>query len=82
MSISSHKWSVNSFIFLMNSLTLINLSWAWDVKFSDKDSKNLKSRYEFWLVLIKKKDVKVINKDALLITNSTSESYLAQSSCM
>ncbi len=66
----------------MNSLTLINLFWAWNIKFLSKDLKNLKSRREFWLKLIKKSDAKVINDDALLMMNSTSESYLAQSSCI
>ncbi len=66
----------------MNFLTLINLSWAWDVRFSSKNLKSLKFKHEFWLKLIKKNDVKVINDDALLTTNSTSESYLAQLFCM
>jgi len=32
--------------------------------------------------LIKKNDVKVINDDVLLMTNSTLESHLTQSFCM
>ncbi len=66
----------------MNSLTLINLFQAWDVRFSSKDSENLKSKRKFWLELIKKSDAKVINDDVLLMMNSTSESHLAQSFCM
>ncbi len=66
----------------MNFLTLINLFQAWDVRFSNKDSKNLKFKHEFWLKLIKKNDVKVINDDVLLMMNLTSESYLIQSFCM
>ncbi len=66
----------------MNSSTLINLSRAWNVKFLSKDSENLKSKHEFWLKLIKKSNVKVINDDALLTMNLTSESHLAQSFCM
>ncbi len=82
ISISSHKCSVSFFIFLINSLTLINLFQAWNVKFLNKDSEDLKSKHKFWLKLIKKSDVKVIDDDVLLMTNSTSESYLTQSFCM
>ncbi len=66
----------------MNSLTLINLFQAWNVRFLSKDSEDLKFKREFWLELIKKSDVKVIDKDVLLIANSTLKSYLAQLSCM
>ncbi len=66
----------------MNSLTLINLFQAWNIRFLSKDSKNLKFRHEFWFELIKKSDAKVIDDDALLMMNSTSESYLAQSFCI
>ncbi len=60
----------------MNSLTLINLFQAWDVKFLNKDSENLKFKRKFWFKLIKKNDVKVIDDDVLLMMNSTSESHL------
>ncbi len=66
----------------MNFSTLINLFQAWDVKFLNKDSKDLKFKHEFWFKLIKKNDIKVINNDALLMMNSTSESHLIQSFCM
>ncbi len=61
----------------MNFLTLINLFQAWNIRFSNKDSESLKFKCEFWFKLIKKSDVKVINNDALLMMNSTSESHLA-----
>ncbi len=66
----------------MNFLTLINLFQAWNVKFLNRNSKSLKFKRKFWLKLIKKNDVKVINNNALLMINSTSESYLVQSFCM
>ncbi len=66
----------------MNFSILINLFQVWDVRFLSKDSKNLKLKHEFWLKLIKKNDVKVINNDVLLMINSTLKSYLIQLFCM
>ncbi len=60
----------------MNSSTLINLFQAWNIKFLNKDSENLKFKREFWLELIKKSDARMINDDVLLMMNSTSKSHL------
>ena len=42
LSISSRRCSISFFIFLMYSLTLINLFQAWNVRFSNRDSESLK----------------------------------------
>jgi len=63
----------------MNSLTLINLFQAWNIRFLNKDSEDLKFKHEFWLKLIKKNDARMIDNNVLLMTNLISESYLAQS---
>ena len=46
------------------------------INFTDSDSENLNLKWGLYLKLVKNEEIKVIEKGALLVENSTSKSYL------
>ena len=57
---------------------LINLTRTWAMRSEDKSSRDLKSRREFYLELIRKNKTRVVAKRTLFAANSTPEVYFAQ----